>query len=64
MEGAETPVVAGGITVLTDAFDTVLECASAVWDFVIANPYLVVFAAAGLVCLGFRMFRKARGIAG
>jgi len=33
------------------------------WDLMTANPLLTLFVGAGIVSLGFRFFRKAKGTA-
>jgi len=34
-----------------------------VWETMVANPMLVVFLAASLLCVGIRIFRKFKGAA-
>lgn len=40
--------------------DTLATLVKDVWDIMTGNPVLLVFICAGLVTLGFSMFRKAK----
>ena len=54
---------AATLTPVVTALDTVVSVAGTVFTFMTGNPYLVVLMAGGLLSLGIRMFRKAKGAA-
>lgn len=47
---------------ISDAGSGVGAALNVVWDIITANPILIVFAGAGLVALGFKFFKKAKGV--
>lgn len=49
-------------TVIT-AIATVSDLVVAVWDMMLENPMMTVFMAASLVTVGFKVFKKGKGVA-
>lgn len=48
---------------LTTATTVITTAMGSVWDLIVGNPLLVVYAGAGLLALGFRFFRRAKRVA-
>ncbi len=48
------------MTTILGNTSTLAELVGDVWDIMTANPVLLVFLCAGLVTLGFSIFRKAK----
>ena len=55
-----TESVTTGIAAVTAAIPTLTSAVSGVFDLMVANPYLVVLLAAGLVTTGISIFRKSK----
>lgn len=54
----------GNISAITGALPTLTTVVNSIFDMIVGNPLLVVFAAAGLLYVGIRIWRRLRRAAG
>lgn len=47
-------------SIISDAGDAITSAMGLAWNFMTANPLLIVFCGAGLLTLGFAFFKKAK----
>lgn len=48
---------------VTEAGTSITSAMGVTWDLMTANPLLTLFVGAGVVSLGFKFFRKSKGLA-
>ena len=56
----ETVTVA---SLISEAGTGITSAMGVTWDLMTANPLLTLFVGAGIIALGFKFFRKAKGAA-
>lgn len=50
-------------SLVTEAGTSITSAMGVTWDLMTANPLLTLFVGAGVVSLGFKFFRKSKGLA-
>lgn len=50
-------------SLVTQAGTAITSAMGVTWDLMTANPLLTLFVGAGVVSLGFKFFRKSKGLA-
>lgn len=61
-EWLKTETVTGGLSAITGAVSTLTTVVGDVFQMIVSNPLLCVFAAAGLVSVGITVFRKLKRV--